>query len=218
MSGLRERKKLKLANQLTEAALALFIARGFEATTINDIVAAVDVSARTFFRYFDSKEDVIVGFADRQGEELCALVAARPREEPPLTAIHRGLAALVARYDAQRDFALALLRLMNDTPAIRARHLDKQDGWQRGLAQEVARRLGIRSARDLRPRLIAGVALTTLDAAVAAWLASNGRTSLARLLDDAFGAVSGGLDRGSARRAPARPRRRAPTAVGRRRR
>ncbi|HEV8683242.1 MAG TPA: TetR family transcriptional regulator, partial [Actinomycetota bacterium] len=96
--GLRERKKLRTRAQLTDAALRLFTERGFDGTTIDDIVEAVEVSPRTFFRYFDSKEDVVIGFFDDMGEELRAMLAARPQREPPFTAVRRSLGSLIGLY------------------------------------------------------------------------------------------------------------------------
>jgi AcrR family transcriptional regulator len=79
--GLRERKKQRTRAELTDAAFRLFAERGFDETTIEDIVEQVEVSPRTFFRYFDSKEDVVIGFFDDLGLELRSMLAARPPEE-----------------------------------------------------------------------------------------------------------------------------------------
>jgi AcrR family transcriptional regulator len=193
--GLRERKKLRVRTQLTEAALALFSEHGFEATTVDDIVEKVEVSRRTFFRYFDSKEDVVLDFTDRVGEEVRASLVARPPGEPPLTAVRHALAALVAVYSADRDRALLLARLATESPAIRARRLDKQAGWQPWLAGEIARRLLLAPDRDLLPQLIAAITLAVVEVAVRIWLADRGRTSLGALVDNAFDAIEAGLDR-----------------------
>jgi AcrR family transcriptional regulator len=199
--GLRERKKLRTRAQLTEAALRLFSERGFDATTIEDIVEEVEVSPRTFFRYFDSKEDVVIGFFDDLGEELRAMLAARPPEESPFTAIRRALGSLVDLYTAQADRVTAAKRLAHDTPAIRARLLDKHARWENGVAEDLAARLGADPDDDPRPRLIAAVALAAFSTAVTKWVDSNGRQDLPALLRGALEAVATGLDRSPARTA-----------------
>src|ERR671914_32480 len=115
--GLRERKKLRTRAQLTDAAFRLFTERGFDGTTIEDIVEQVEVSPRTFFRYFDSKEDVVIGFFDEMGQELRAMLAARPADEPPFTAVRHALGALVDRYTAESHRVLAAKRLAHETQA-----------------------------------------------------------------------------------------------------
>jgi AcrR family transcriptional regulator len=199
--GLRERKKLRTRAQLTEAALRLFSERGFDATTIEDIVEEVEVSPRTFFRYFDSKEDVVIGFFDDLGKELRAMLAARPPEESPFTAIRRALGSLVDLYTAQANRVIAAKRLAHDTPAIRARLLDKHARWENGVAEELAARLGADLDDDPRPRLIAAVALAAFSTAVTKWVDSSGRQDLPALLDGALEAVATGLDRSPARTA-----------------
>ena len=199
--GLRERKKLRTRTQLTEAALRLFSERGFDATTIEDIVEEVEVSPRTFFRYFDSKEDVVIGFFDDLGEELRAMLAARPAEESPFTAVRRALGSLVELYTAQADRVVAAKRLAHETPAIRARLLDKHARWENGVAEDLAARLGADPDDDPRPRLMAAVALAAFSTAVTRWVDSNGREDLPALLHSLLEAVATGLDRSPARTA-----------------
>jgi AcrR family transcriptional regulator len=207
--GLRERKRLKLRSQLVETALALFTANGFEATTVDDIVKRLDVSRRTFFRYFESKEDVVLAFTDRVGEEIRSGLSKRPAAEPPLTAVRRAVGPLVDLYAAEKDRALLLAKLIEEATAIRARHLDRQDKWKRWLADEVAARLQMDPQRDLHPQLVAAVALSTIDVAVNAWLAGGGSDDLTKLVNEAFAAVEGGLDRAPpvGAKAKAKPRR-----------
>ena len=192
--GLRERKKLRTRTQLTEAALRLFSERGFDATTIEDIVEEVEVSPRTFFRYFDSKEDVVIGFFDDLGKGLRAMLAARPAEEPPFTAVRRALGSLVELYTAQADRVVAAKRLAHEAPAIRARLLDKHARWENGVAEDLAARLGVDPDEDPRPRLIAAVALAAFSTAVTQWVDSNGRQDLPALLNRALEIVATGLD------------------------
>ena len=193
--GLRERKKLRTRADLTDAAFRLFTERGFDETTIDDIVEQVEVSPRTFFRYFDSKEDVVIGFFDDMGLELRSALAARPEQEPPFAAVREALRSLVDVYTAQADRVMAAKRLSFDTPAIRARLLDKHARWENGVTEELATRLGVDADRDPRPRLIAAVALAAFSTAVGGWCSSRGGDDLHTLVDDALEAVAHGFDR-----------------------
>jgi AcrR family transcriptional regulator len=192
--GLRERKKQKTRAQLTDAAFELFTERGFDQTTIEDIVEQVEVSPRTFFRYFDSKEDVVIGFFDDMGLELRALVEARPAEESPFTAARNALGSLVDVYIAEEDRVIAAKRLSYETPSIRARLLDKHARWENGMTEALAVRLGVDPERDPRPRLIAAVTLAAYSTGVTAWCSRSGRGDLHALVDDALDAVGAGFD------------------------
>ena len=145
--GLRERKKLRTRAELSDAAFRLFAERGFDETTIEDIVEQVEVSPRTFFRYFDSKEDVVIGFFDDMGLELRAMLAERPPDEPPFTALRGALGSLIDLYEEQADRVMAAKRLAHDTPAIRARLLDKHARWENGVTEELSARLGVDPCR-----------------------------------------------------------------------
>src|SRR6201988_376961 len=83
MSSLRERKRLRTRQALIDAAAKLFEQRGYDGTTIADIAAAADISTRTFFSYFASKEDVLFPDADaRVNAALTAIDERRPGEQP----------------------------------------------------------------------------------------------------------------------------------------
>ena len=88
-SGLRERKKARTREAIIDAALDLFGRKGFDATTIEDIAAAADVSPRTFFRYFDSKVDLVMAHNEAHGDKIAPLIAARPASEGPLEALRQ---------------------------------------------------------------------------------------------------------------------------------
>src|SRR6202011_1999624 len=79
--GLRARKRQQTRERLTRAAMALFLERGFEATTLDDIAAAADVSRRSFFHYFESKEDVVFAWHEELSAALVAEIAVRPASE-----------------------------------------------------------------------------------------------------------------------------------------
>src|SRR4029450_2504217 len=112
--GLRERKKLRTRAELSDAAFRLLAERGFDETTIEDIVEQVEVSPRTFFRYFDSKEDVVIGFFDDLGLELRSMLAARPPEEASFTALRGALGSLIDLYEERQDRVVGAHALAHD--------------------------------------------------------------------------------------------------------
>jgi AcrR family transcriptional regulator len=204
--GLRERKKLRTRADLSDAAFRLFAERGFDETTIEDIVDQVELSPRTFFRYFDSKEDVVIGFFDDLGLELRGMLADRPPEEPSFTALRAALGSLIDLYEERQDRVVAAKRLAHETPSIRARLLDKHARWENGVTEELVTRMGGDSSQEPQMRLLAAVALAAFSTAVSAWCTSGGRPDLHALVDDALGAVGDGFDdpRPSEPRAPDR--------------
>src|ERR671927_90907 len=103
VEGLRERHRKRTAADLEEAALRLFSAKGFDAVTIDDIAAAADVSRRTFFRYFASKEDVILSDPPRRLDELQVALDRRPADEPAMTALRQAILSLAGSYEEQRE-------------------------------------------------------------------------------------------------------------------
>src|SRR6266542_7003388 len=81
VEGLRERKRRQTRERIANTAMTLFLERGFEATTVEDIASAADVSKRSFFDYFPIKEDVVSAWQDDFGATLAAAVVARPASE-----------------------------------------------------------------------------------------------------------------------------------------
>src|SRR3954447_7502358 len=100
--GLRERKKRATRQSLHSAALRLVAERGIDAVTIEDIATAADVSPRTFFNYFGSKEDVIVNPDPERAERLRTLLSVES-DEPPLTVIEDALVATLAEVTDRRE-------------------------------------------------------------------------------------------------------------------
>jgi AcrR family transcriptional regulator len=192
--SLRERKKQRTSQELSDAALQLFAARGFDSTTVEDIAAAADVSPRTFFRYFASKEDVVLAGLLDTVDLLREAIGERPDDEPVLTAVHRAVLSLADFYAACREQLLLLARLVQHAPSVRARDLELRATWEDMVTAEVARRLRLDPERDLRPRLIAGVSLVALHVAAQTWIASGGRSELPPLVDEAFALIDAGLD------------------------
>jgi AcrR family transcriptional regulator len=184
--SLRERKKARTREQLVEAALRLFTQRGYEATTIDEVVDAVEVSPRTFFRYFQSKEDVLVAWVDEFSDRVRHALAAAPPDEDPYTALRNALTDAVAIYDTKRTHFIALERFIARTPAVRAQKLEKLGRCSQIMIDVLAQRLGVDAQRELAPRLLAHCAIGILGASVNTWIAQGGKGSLAEIVDHAF--------------------------------
>ncbi|MEV7281480.1 TetR family transcriptional regulator [Streptomyces sp. NPDC093111] len=196
--SLAERKRLLVATELTESALQLLALKGFDAITVDEIAAAAGVSKRTFFRYFASKEDVVVQFLSGMGADIHAALAERPASEPPSRSLRHAVAVpLLACTDRHPDHAARALRVVQlilRTPALLARFLERQAAWQETLAEELARREGVAVTADLRPRLAAGTALVAFRAALQGWSESEATKDPMDLLDRAFAVVAPALD------------------------
>lgn len=152
--GLRERKRRQTRERIAHAAQTLFLTNGFDATTIDEIATAADVSKRTFFDYFPSKEDVIAAWQDRFGEVMAEAVAARPAGEPLIKVVEEALIGSVLASAADPQ-ALALGKLIRETPALRGREQLKYVKLEQKLAAALAVRAPNDPASRLRTRLLA---------------------------------------------------------------
>ena len=203
--GLRERKKLRTRVAIEDAALALFAERGFEATTVEEIAAAADISPRTFFHYFASKEGVVLADYASRLDRIVEVLASRPEGEGPLAAVRAAFLTVAADYEAQRERLLPRFAVMATSPSVQARSLHLQSGWEDEVARVLAERLGVDADADPRPRLIAGSALAAMRSSLRRWLATGGHDDLPALVADCFDLLAAGLDNttGGVGRAPA---------------
>ena len=144
--GLRERKKLQTRLALARAAMRLFEERGYAATTIDDIAAEANVSRRTFFRYFASKEEAFLVDPAGKLEALHVALAEGPPDEPTIAALRRGILALTEAY-FEPDIVRATERISHREPAILAAAMAYQVHWEDELSREVAVDLGVDGAR-----------------------------------------------------------------------
>src|SRR2546422_11555826 len=117
--GLRERKKLKTKEAIQREAMRLFQEQGYEATTIEQIAEAAEISPSTFFNYFPTKEDVV--FNDPYDPIFISLFLARPSDEPLSVALRRTFSeSLSGLLERDRDTILARVKLKVGVPALRA--------------------------------------------------------------------------------------------------
>ncbi|WP_285759102.1 TetR/AcrR family transcriptional regulator [Nocardiopsis ansamitocini] len=181
-TGLRERKKARTREALVEAGMRLFGERGYQATTTEEIAASADVSQRTFFRYFGSKEELVLAAQEGMDELLYQAVRARPLQECALTAARNALRdqwelSDTAVMHAQGE-ALRLIDTNTDLLAAQLRYCHER---QEQLAALLAERAGVDPATDPRPGLVAAVFFATVQNGHTAWCRS-GRTDLKELV------------------------------------
>ncbi|MFF9022186.1 acyl-CoA-like ligand-binding transcription factor [Streptomyces eurythermus] len=191
---LAQRKRQLVADELTQAALGLLARGGFDAVTVDEIAAAAGVSKRTFFRYFASKEDVVVQFLTGLGAAMREELASRPASEPPSTALRHTVWRSIDACAGQTERTLRVVQLILGTPALLARFLERQAQWREELAATVAERLGLDPATELYPRLAAGMALTAFHTVLQQWSESDGTEDPAALTDGCFTVIAPALD------------------------
>jgi AcrR family transcriptional regulator len=166
--SLKLRKQQVVRDALSKSAEELFLLRGFEAVTVEEIALAAGVSRRTFFRYFDSKEEVMVERSDRFGEQLLVELASRPLDEPPLLAIRNALIPAVESSLVERDLVRQIIGLLRETSVLRRALMEHRNRLEERIAALMAQRLGSESS-DNTPMLLAFVTRALHDTVINAW-------------------------------------------------
>jgi AcrR family transcriptional regulator len=195
-TGLRERKKARTREALQEAAMARFARQGFEGTTVEEIAEACEVSPRTFFRYFPTKEDVLFADAAVRRERLLAVIAERPADEPAFVALCAAMRTLTADYRDDRDALVARSKIVAASPHLQAYKAEHQHGWEVEVVDVLERRALAQHEPVARDELMLVTAVTTaaLRVALDAWVADASAPDLGVLLDDAFARLAAGFD------------------------
>jgi AcrR family transcriptional regulator len=193
VESLRERKKLRTREAIVDAALELFERKGYDATTVEDIAAAADVSPRTFFRYFDSKLDVVMSRNKADAPHFDALADASPGKGP-VGAAHEVIRTLLGDMVSSDDpSAVREFKVVLTTPSLRSLALEHFHEHHDEMVEAYARRLGL-DPDDLKPHVLAGVVSTTTWAVLDRWVAEGADPeSLRPMLDEAFSVLATGL-------------------------
>jgi AcrR family transcriptional regulator len=190
--GLRARKKQKTRQALIEAAMRLYREKGFEGVTIAAIAEEAEVAPRTFFSYFDTKEDVFLGPGDARLERLVKAIQSRDRRQPILKAIQSVL--LEDREPPRLDRATQTpgLSALLEHPAIANRLRERWNRWEDLLAEAIARDVGA-SPGDPEPRVVAAALTGAIRVAAAAARKQPGKGR--QMSDRVFKLLSSGLSR-----------------------
>ncbi|MFF9403384.1 TetR family transcriptional regulator [Streptomyces sp. NPDC014744] len=173
---------------LAEAAFQLFLERGFERTTVDDIVARAGVGRRSFFRYFPSKEDAVFPDHERCLADMTAFLAAAGDMEP-VDAVCDAARLVLRMYAANPEFSVQRYRLTREVPGLRTYELSVVRRYEQTLAGHLRERYG--DARDgaLRAEVIAASVVAAHNNGLRTWLRSGGEGDAEAAVDHAFGLV-----------------------------
>lgn len=184
-----------MTRRLEGAALDLFAARGFDETTVEDLAVAGGVGRRTFFRYFPTKFDVVLGELDDGLTALAAVLAAEPGHDP-VTAARAAFLAVNRYADDEVPALRRRLGLIEDVPELAARATVRYRGWEQALATDAARRWST-SPSALPARVFGHAVVAAMRAVFTVWHArpDAGADDLAALVDEAFEVLARGFAR-----------------------
>jgi AcrR family transcriptional regulator len=191
--GLRERKKAETHQALAKAALDLADRLGPDGVTVEAIADAAGVSPRTFFNYFSSKEDAIVGIAPAQSSALLADLLSRPEAEPPLDALRAVMLAAAERLQAVGDDWVIRHRLIQRHHSLAVTRASWFAEVERRMTEEIARRTGLDPGLDVYPALVVSATIGALRVAIDVWQERERAGALEALIDDAFDVLAHGL-------------------------
>jgi AcrR family transcriptional regulator len=185
--GLRERKKLKTRRAIRAAAFGLFSEQGYEATTVDQIAAKAEVSPSTFFRYFPTKEDLVI--SDDYDPLMEVSFRARPADEPLIESVRRAMIEPLRQIlAAEREEVLLRMQLYRDVPAIRARALVEMQRTGEMMCGLLAERTGL-PADGLELRALVAAVLAASSEAVQFWAEHGGEDELEDLLNRAISSL-----------------------------
>lgn len=193
--GRRERKKIETRAALEAAALRLFAEQGYERTTVEEIAEAADVAVRTFFRYFQSKQEVLFGdVAHDLTGRIRAQLDRQPQTVPLVDAVGAALREMAENNPDQQQQILVRMRLMERLPELSGTYHMLFQRLHDEIAQYVAERTSL-TPIDLYPQMLAAAATGSVKAALVVFEASAGTRPLGDLRDEAYDALTAGLVR-----------------------
>ena len=198
--SLRERKKLATRRELRRVALRMIAERGYSNVTVEEIAEAANVSPRTFFNYFPTKEAALFGADPELAEATREAIVHQSPGEPVVTvlrAVMTNQAKTVVNEFAELGGEplewVARMRASRTDPHLHAAHRAQMAAIERSLAEAIAQRLGTTLEQDPYPGLLASIATGVFRSSISFWGSSGGTVPLERLVDRAFVALAGGL-------------------------
>ncbi|WP_261565357.1 TetR/AcrR family transcriptional regulator [Frankia gtarii] len=184
-AGLTERNKLRTRREMAEAAGRLFLERGYDATTVQDIADAAAVSPRTFFRYFPCKEDVVTAIASASMDDAIDHLGEYDENKTLRSVLTTMLRAVLAPVGDNSTRARGFQFMLRETPALRGRWLEERRKSRDRLADALAPWFGD-DVDPMASRLLAGTVLLVLDEVMSRWADDPSLADPLGLLDEAL--------------------------------
>ncbi|MBW1811374.1 MAG: TetR family transcriptional regulator [Deltaproteobacteria bacterium] len=191
--SLRERKKEKTRDTLIEVANRLFLERGFEDTTVDDIVAVADISQRTFFRYFPTKEAVVFSKHPGRVVRFRLLLARHKSAETPIKVVIEALIDFAGEYEKNKDQLLREWRIVVASPTLIVRDVELDLEFEQAIAEVLAGEKGPNSVAFSDARILAGAIFGAVRAIMQEWFGSECKSNLPELGRHALEMLDKGL-------------------------
>lgn len=190
--GRRERKRQDTFRRIAETGLKLFLAKGYEETTLDDISAAADISRRAFFSYFKSKDEILLAWQSGLAESVRTSILAESTNQSPLDLLCAALLKQAEQFDAKTTIAIA--RLMRANVQLQAANQAKFLQLEQA-AFEALCELWPQSVRRERLRLVAMAGLGAFRVAIDAWIDEGGEQPLTARIKGTFSNLRAELHR-----------------------
>src|SRR3954451_20747605 len=192
--GLREMKKERTRTDIVRVAMELFARQGFDDVTVDQIAAEAEVSHRTFYRYFATKEELILGPLQQALDDLTDSFARRPRTEPVIVSIREAVLELAANYEDSLDRDLQRAAVFRATPSLQARQNERRAAFEGVTIPLIAERLGVDPKPDFGPALSAWCAVAAMRVATTQWLLADGSGLLLPIVEQALSMLAPAFD------------------------
>jgi AcrR family transcriptional regulator len=204
--GLRDAKRHVIKEAVWHAALELFDAQGYNKTTVEEIAEKAGISRRTFFRYFSSKDEIVVFATDAYGDLIVQAIHQSARQGPPIEIV-RAAVMCVAEFVVAQPTARRSMQITNEHREVKAAQLSRLHRIESRIAAEFRRSLGLRDPHHPRATALAATTLMLVDVTLRTWY-RDGKVPLKRIIDPLIEAVGLlGADRPPAARRRRRVRR-----------
>ena len=167
-SSLQSRKKQFVRDAIFDAAIELFVARGFDETTVEEVAQAAGVSRASYFRYFSSKDDLLAQNVLKYGLALREAIRACPPSFTPLD-IMRETVLSVAKQSVNHPRTRQVIDISKRSASATQAHMSRMIEVEDGVAAAFAERIGRSSKDELEPRLLAALTLSAMNVAIMSW-------------------------------------------------